>query len=289
VEKRAWVLQFVFIALATASAAAQPQVSLATNVVSPSQSVTVTITGAPGASYALLGSIVDNGGSFASRRLKLERDVVLLSKGALDGNGEASISIVPPFVGTVFDRYYVQAVTSPTPDFDPLEVSMPGIIRNGDLVEGLEGPAGPPGPPGPEGAIGPQGLIGPAGPAGPAGPRGPQGFTGPRGPSDAWRGGSTITLPVGNFLLFLQVQIDNNTAAEIGFTCNLYFNGTYGGIIYPPASTSVRAGRRASVMLTGASDIVNGTGTITASCGSFPAGVSVSYHLSAIQVATLHP
>jgi hypothetical protein len=38
----------------------------------------------------------------------------------------------------------------------------------------------------------------------------------------------------------------------------------------------------------GYADIVNGTGTITGSCGSLPAGVTATFHMTAIQVATMH-
>jgi hypothetical protein len=71
-------------------------------------------------------------------------------------------------------------------------------------------------------------------------------------------------------------------------TCNLHFTGTFGGITYAPASASVREGRRSTIMILGQADIVNGTGTITGSCGSLPTGVTATFHMAAIQVATLH-
>ena len=116
---------------------------------------------------------------------------------------------------------------------------------------------------------------------------GPQGLTGPRGPSDAWRGGNSVTVPVGNFILLTQVQIVNNSPYEVGMTCNLHFSGVYGGIAYAPASGSVRSGRRNTLMILGSADIVNGTGTITGECGALPAGVTATFHITAIQVAAI--
>ncbi len=281
--RRVLVLTQLASVLLVASAAAQPQISLSSSVVAPDESVAVTITGQPGAYYALLGSSVNSGASFAGVRLKLGRDVVSLATGTLGGDGQATVSIVPPFLGTVLDRYYIQAVTSFSPQFDPLEASAVAVIRNGDLVTGLEGP------PGPEGPAGPIGPTGPTGPQGPAGPTGPQGFTGPRGPSDAWRAGNGLTVPVGKFILIIQVQLANDGPYEVGMTCNLYFSGTYGGITYAPASGSVRSGRRNTLIMTGTADIVNGTGTITGSCGSLPTGVTATFHMTAIQVEKIHP
>jgi hypothetical protein len=300
------VLASLFSAFLPASAAAQPQISLSTTVAEPAQGVAVTITGAPGAFYALLGSSMNSGAVHAGVRLEVGRDLAILSSGTLDGAGRAAVSVTPPFIGTVLDRYYLQAVTSFSPRFDSIAASVGAVVRNGDLVTGLSGPPGPEGergPEGPAGPAGPAGLTGPAGadgaagPAGPAGPigptgprgaTGPQGFTGPRGPSDGWRRGGTMTLPVGDFILIAQVQLVNNGPFEVGMTCNLHFTGTFGGITYAPASGSVRSGQRGTLMILGNADIVNGTGTITGSCGSLPAGVSATFHLSAIQVATMH-
>lgn len=77
-----------------------------------------------------------------------------------------------------------------------------------------------------------EGPPGPVGPEGPAGPTGPQGLTGPRGPSDAWLAGNTVVLPVGNFFLIAEVQLANNSAVEVGMTCNLFFSGSNGGISF---------------------------------------------------------
>jgi hypothetical protein len=241
--------------------------------------VAITVTGTPGAFFALLGSSVDNGESFAGERLKVERDVAVLATGTLDGSGQATLNVKPPFLGTVLDRFYFQAATSFSSKFDTLESSASAIVRNGDLVKGLEGPQGPQGPAGPAGAVG---AVGPTGPAG------PQGLTGPRGPSDGFLAGSTLVLPVGDFFLITQVQIENDSAADVAMTCNLSFSGNNGGIAFAPASTSVQAGRQGGVTMIGTSNILTAPGTITGSCGSLPAGVTATFHIGAIQVGTMH-
>jgi len=269
---------FTFLAscLVAASATAQPQVSLSSTVVAPGESVAITITGTPGAFYALLGSSVDDGESFAREHLKVGRDVAILATGTLDGAGEARLNVKPPFLGTVLDRFYVQAATSFSSKFDTLESSASAIVRNGDLVKGLEGPPGPQGPAGAVGAVGP------------TGPAGPQGLTGARGPSDGFLAGNTLVLPVGDFFLMTQVQIENNSAAEIGITCNLSFSGSNGGIAFAPASGSVQSGRKGSLTMIGTSNILTAPGTITGNCGALPAGVTATFHIGAIQVGTMH-
>jgi len=277
--KRAVVFTFLASCLVAASASAQPQITLSSTVVAPGESVAITVTGAPGAFYALLGSNVDDGESFAGEGLKVRRDVAILATGTLDGAGEATLNVKPPFLGTVLDRFYFQAATSLSSKFDTLESSAAAIVRNGDLVKGLEGPPGPQGPAGPTGA---------AGAVGPTGPAGPQGLTGPRGPSDVFVGGNTVVLPVGDFFLITQVQIDNSSAVEVGMTCNLSFSGSNGGIVFAPASASVQSGRKGSLTMIGRSNILTGPGTITGNCGALPAGVTAAFHIGAIQVGAIH-
>jgi Collagen triple helix repeat (20 copies) len=171
--------------LLVASAFAQPQIALSTGVVVPGQSVTVTVTGGPGEFSAVLGSSVNGGFSYAGVALGVGNDVVILAQGVLDGSGQASIKVVPPFNGTILDRYYLQVVTSTAQDFMPPQSSLVRAVRNGDLVLGLpstEGPQGRPGTTGPTGAPGPSGPVGATGPQGPTGPQGATGPAGPQGP-----------------------------------------------------------------------------------------------------------
>ena len=279
---RVLVLVCLVSCLGAASAAAQPTLSLSKSVVAPGESVTVSISGTPGAFYALLGSSVNSGGSFSRENLRVKNDVTVITTGTLDGGGQASVSIVPPFVGSVLDRFYVQAGTSLSSRFDTFEFSAVAVIRNGDLVTGLEGP------PGPQGPAGPQGPVGPQGPAGAQGPAGPQGLTGPRGPSDAWFVGNNLVLPPGNFFLITQVQLANSSGADANVTCQLSFSGSNGGITVSPASETVHAGRGGTVTYLGTADIQSGTGTITGTCGNLAAGVTATFHIGAIQVAVIH-
>jgi len=274
--KRVLVFASLASCLVAASAAAQPQVALSSTVVAPGQGVTVTITGAPGASFALFGSSVDDGESFARAGLKPRKDVTLVATGALDGAGEATFSVTPPFLGSVLDRFYFQAATSFSPKFDTPEFSPVAIVRNGDLVKGLEGPQGP------------QGPAGPAGVAGPTGPTGPPGLPGLRGPSDLFGGGGSVALPAGNFLLITQVQIENASGAEAGVNCGLSFSGSNGGIAFAPAGVSVPAGRNGGVTFTGTSNVQTAPGTITANCGGLSPGVTATFHIFALQVAVIH-
>lgn len=183
---------FIAICLSTAlfsgSASAQPQLSLSNTIVAPGESVTITVTGAPGTLYAVLGSSVNGGFSYGGVALAVGSDVVVLAQGTLSGSGQATVDMVPPFSGTILDRYYLQVVTSNSLNFVPLQASQPSVVRNADLVAGVagtEGPQGPQGPAGPIGPPGPAGAAGPSGVQGPAGPPGPQGPIGPQGPSGA--------------------------------------------------------------------------------------------------------
>lgn len=160
---------------------APPTLALSHEVIAPGGVVTATITGVPGQHYALLGSTMGAGFSHAGVALALGTDVVIIASGVFDGTGTAVVSGVPPFQFTTLDRYYLQAVTSTSPAFNPPVASPRRIVRNADLVAGLSGPPGPQGETGPPGPSGPQGPAGAVGPAGPIGPAGPQGTAGPAG------------------------------------------------------------------------------------------------------------
>jgi hypothetical protein len=167
-------------ALLVGTASAQPQISLSTTVAAPGESVSVTVAAVPGAYFAVLGSSVNGGFSYAGVALGVGSDVVILAQGVIGGRGEESIQVVPPFNGTVLDRYYLQAVTSTAPTFVPPQPSQVRVVRNADLAEGVpgsEGPQGPAGPVGPQGAVGPEGPPGPMGVPGATGPQGPAGAT----------------------------------------------------------------------------------------------------------------
>jgi len=183
----------IFLFLSALSALAQPTLTVDRDVVTPGTPVVATIVGEPGEYFALIGSGVGAGATHAGISLAVGTNFALLAQGVLDGTGQAVVNVVPAFLLTTLDRYYIQAATSPSPDFSSLQVTPGRVLRNGDLVGSLPGTIGAPGPPGPEGPQGPMGPLGPPGPqgpqgeigpagVGPAGPPGPQGQTGQRGP-----------------------------------------------------------------------------------------------------------
>lgn len=177
---------------AAGGATAQPTLTLSADTVAPGASVTVTIAGTPGQQWALLGSAVNAGVAYAGVNLSVGPDFAILGTGVMPGTGQVVVTVTPPFVGTVFDRYYLQAASSPSAAFVPLAVSAGAVVRNRDLVPVQSGIVGPPGPAGPAGPAGPTGAAGPPGPPGPQGlqglqgiqgVQGPQGNTGPQGPA----------------------------------------------------------------------------------------------------------
>lgn len=103
---RHFIVTLIFCVVLPVSARAQtPQISASATVVDPGAAVIVTITGAPGRSFALLGSTTGAGLSHAGVALAIGPDVVVFTLGTLDASGQATITITPPFVGTVLDRY----------------------------------------------------------------------------------------------------------------------------------------------------------------------------------------
>ncbi len=161
-----------------AHAAAQPVLSVSSAVVAPGSPVSVTVQGTPGRAFAVIGSTIGAGFSYGGVALRVGADVAVLATGTLDQNGRATVQTTPPFLGTSLDRYYLQAATSTSPAFVPLEASNGVVLVTADLAVPLTGPQGPPGPAGPAGPSGPQGAQGPAGLQGPAGPPGVPGCTG---------------------------------------------------------------------------------------------------------------
>ena len=105
-----------------APALAQPTLSItpSTYVLGPSGSTTtVQIDGGlPLTFYALVGSSTNSGFSYAGTALNVGPDVRILATGQLDVYGRASVTVNPPF--TQFGRQYLQAVTSPAPNFPVL-------------------------------------------------------------------------------------------------------------------------------------------------------------------------
>jgi collagen type VII alpha len=291
---RTSLLASLVVCLSAASVSAQPQITLSTTVVAPGQPVTVTVSGGPGQFFAVIGSSVNAGFSYAGVALGVGPDVQILQIGSLNGSGLASLSVVPPFIGTIFDRYYLQAVTSTSPNFIPLQASPVGVVRNGDLVTGLTGPPGPEGPPGPAGPAGPTGATGATGPpgptgaTGPTGPPGPTGATGPRGPSDGWFGAPSLTLPTGKYLVWGRAFITNSSGATLNTTCQLNFTGS-GSWSVSFGATSIPNGVNGSTVTIARRDVTGASSVVTLNCSPLPTGASLFPSLMAIKVETLQP
>lgn len=166
---------------AAGSSAQTIQISTPEDIVSPGVAVPLTVVGPPRHFFAIAGSSTGAGYVYGGVALPVGPDVVVFHIGLLDDSGQAVVSVVPPFVGTQLDRYYLMAAWSTNGAFIPLVSSSHLIVRNGDLLRSVAGPPGPPGPVGPMGPTGPAGLTGPPGPQGVAGPTGLTGPTGPMG------------------------------------------------------------------------------------------------------------
>ena len=132
------------------SATAQPTMTVSDDPAHPGAVVPVTITGQPGEYYVLVGSSMRSGMSYGGVALEFGADYVILGFGILQPTGSVTINVVPPFMQTSLDRYYLQAATSANASFLPFAAAPGRVIRNADIAtEGPAGPEGPPGPPGP--------------------------------------------------------------------------------------------------------------------------------------------
>ena len=173
--------------LASPAGAQAPQLTVSKSLVGPNESVTATVTGQPGQSFAVVGSDTACCFTFAGQQFNVGPSAGglpdLIAIGTIGPTGQATVVVGPRpgpgqpghgFKETQSDRYHVQAALSFSASFNPLVLTPSVVLRNTDLVgtSGGVGPAGPPGPLGPAGPIGPIGPVGPVGPAGPVGPKG---------------------------------------------------------------------------------------------------------------------
>lgn len=273
-------LLFLFLII-PGVASGQPSIAVSTTVAAPGQAVTVTVTGGPGQHFAVIGSSVNGGLSFGGVALGVGTDVTVFGTGNLDGSGQAVVPVTPPFSGTIFDRYYIQAATSLSPTFIPLAVSPVAVIRNGELLTGLTGPAGPPGAPGPPGGIGATGSPGPPGAMGLPGPIGPPG---PQGPSEGWfnRNADVINLPANSvFLIWGRAVITNTTTTEVFSICSLHAPGelsSHNGVAHVPGNKTMTVALMGRLVTTSA---------VTVSIGCTGSGITVSPSIAAIKLTTL--
>jgi hypothetical protein len=90
-------------------------------IVNAGATVNVTVTGAPGQHYAVIGSTMGSGFSYEGVPLQVGGDVIILANGVLNATGQAVVAVtpfpVPPFPAR--DRYYVQGVLGTSPNFVP--------------------------------------------------------------------------------------------------------------------------------------------------------------------------
>lgn len=141
---------FAFAGLAHAQVTLTP----ASYVVNSGGSVVVTVAGTAGQQFAVIGSTTNFGFSYSGVNLAVGPDVQILATGVLDGSGNGTATVVPPFPAR--DRYYIQAAMSPSPAFNPLTASnsvtlinnqvarllMPigaFVAANGNLIFGTQG------------------------------------------------------------------------------------------------------------------------------------------------------
>lgn len=115
-------------------AAAQPTLSSNNTLVAPGSTVTLTVTGTAGHAFAIIGSTVGSGFSYAGVALAVGPDVIIYTTGIIGGGGTATVGFTPPFAGSPLDRYYIQAATSPTAAFNPIQASNGVVLRNADAT-----------------------------------------------------------------------------------------------------------------------------------------------------------
>src|SRR5687768_391843 len=93
------VTTFITTCLMAGPAFAQTEISVSPTVVAPGQAVTITVTGPPGRFFAVIGSSVNSGVSYAGVPLAVGSDFTIIAMSSLSSSGQAVISYVPPFNG----------------------------------------------------------------------------------------------------------------------------------------------------------------------------------------------
>ena len=153
-------LPVAFLAFSS-TAFAQPTLTLSADIVTPGLATVATVTGPAGQHFAIIGSSAKAGVSHAGVALAVGPDLAILALGVLDGTGQTTINITPPFLLSALDRYYLQAAVSVSPAFTTIAVSPGRVVRNRDLVDNLPGSQGPAGPAGPVAPTAPVAPVAP--------------------------------------------------------------------------------------------------------------------------------
>jgi hypothetical protein len=99
------------VLLACATAARAQSLTPDRYVVGVGGSATLTLSGPAGQQFAVIASRTNSGFSYAGTSLAVGPDVVILTTGFLDGSGNATVVVNPPF--PQLDRWYLQAAFSP--------------------------------------------------------------------------------------------------------------------------------------------------------------------------------
>ena len=118
--------------LLVCATAGQAQTTVPSYIVAPGATVNVTVNGAPGQNYAVIGSTTSFGFSYDGVPLQVGTDVAILSVGLLGPTGQAVVPVTPPF--PAFDRYYVQGVLGTNSDFRPPLPQNGVTLVNGDAA-----------------------------------------------------------------------------------------------------------------------------------------------------------
>lgn len=106
-------------------------VTVSSNVVAAGGASSFVISGGTaGQQYAIIASATNAGFSYAGTALAVGTDIQIVTVGALDGSGGATVPVSPPF--PTYDRYYYQVVFT-TNGFGSITAS-PGIV----LINGQE-------------------------------------------------------------------------------------------------------------------------------------------------------
>lgn len=123
--------RFVFVCalLVVSAVAAQAQtVATSAGVVTAGGSTNVVISGGTaGGQFAVIASATNGGFSYAGVNLSVGTDVQIVTVGALDGSGAATVPVTPPF--PTYDRFYYQVVFTPN-GFASITASPSLVVMN---------------------------------------------------------------------------------------------------------------------------------------------------------------
>lgn len=128
---RRWFAVWASVLVSVSAAQAQT-LSVPAIAVAPGATTSVTVTGAAGENFGLVGSTTGSGLVFNGVSFAVGTDFVILAIGVLDGTGKAVVPVTPPFPAR--DRYYVQALTSASPAFSPFSVSSGLTLVNTEVT-----------------------------------------------------------------------------------------------------------------------------------------------------------